>query len=346
MVGSPVVLVLSGVLSSFPVGSTFRQVEITVTGQVEGGSDSRSYLFLVDVGGDELRVDIASALRSMLFDVGYDAAWLDRDVINYPSVTFRVDYRTKYMVDGEIYYGESQLYNSGCRAVPGRISEMDRLRINGHVADYYNLLRFTTKPSDGIEIVPVGENVVTHSIGQFSGVVGKTYTVDAAGVHTLADGRKVYGVVDDGTLFSLRFVNSMGVLDTATAICKEALSYSVQTEGYNLTTAPSNRLPSGMEALKRGGRGKLTMSSGFVSRQWADWWAEEVMRTTKCWIKFGNQYITTGDVVTVLPLWLPCILTPKDEEITVYDRSSLGLCSVEFKAEISLEGSLLRTVIS
>ena len=345
MVGSPVVLVLSDVLSSFPVGSTFRQVEITVTGVVEGEGETQSYVYLVDASSDRLNVDIASALRSMLFNIGYGSTWLDRDVINYPSVTFRVDYRTKYMVDGEIYYGESQLYNAECRAVPGRISEMDRLRINGHVADYYNLLRFTTKPSDGIEIVPVGENVVTHSIGQSSGVVGKTYTVDAAGVHTLADGRKVYGVVDDGTLFSLRFVNSMGVLDTATAICKEALSYSVQTEGYNLTTAPSNRLPSGMEALKRGGRGKLALSSGFVNRQWADWWAEEVMRTTKCWIKYGYQYSTNGNKYDDLPLWLPCILTPKDEDIVVYDRSSQGLCYVEFEAEIGIEGSLLRTVI-
>lgn len=346
MAGSPVVLVLDDVLSGFPSNSVFRQVELTVNVMLNTTGTSRQFPFLHDVSGDTLLVNLSTALRSMLDSVEYQSEWVDWDTVKYPFLTFSIDAREKYMVDGEIYYGHLQSFCANSKAVPGRISEMDRLRITNHVADYYNKLRFTGKPMDGVEIVPQNERVVTYEYSATQGVVGSGQTMSELGLHTLNDKRKVYVVPEDDSLFSLRFVNSYGVIDTATAICFESLAYKVSTAQYNLTKEPSNLKPSGMEAQKSGGKPTLTLSSGHVSRQWADWWAEEVMRTTKCWIKFGNSHRLMGDSWMVEPLWLPCILTPKDEEITVYDRSSLGLCSVEFKAEISLEGSLLRTVIS
>lgn len=345
MAGSPVVLVLDGVQSGFPSNSTFRQVEVTVRCTHGDTGEERSFIFLLDVYGDTMRVDISSALRSMLFNTDYSYSWLNRASMTYPYVTFGVDCREKYMVDGSVYYGMTQSYRYDSRAVPGRISEMDRLRISGHVADYYTKLRFTAKPTTGLELVPKGEQVATYSVGSSGGIACTTATMDSEGLHTLADGRNVFVVEDDGNLFPLRFVNSMGVMDTATAFCREALSYEVTTESFTVTEAPSNLDPSGMEALKGEGIGTLTLSSGFVTRKWADWWAEEVMRTTKCWVRFGKQYHMTGDVIAVLPMWLPCILTPKDDETVVYDRSSQGLCYVPFEARICHTGSLMRSVM-
>ena len=62
-------------------------------------------------------------------------------------------------------------------------------------------------------------------------------------------------------------------------------------------------------------------------------------------MRFGRQYHVTDDVIAVLPKWLPCILTPKDDETVVYDRSSQGLCYVPFEARICHTGSLMRSVM-
>lgn len=345
MAGSPVVLVLDSVMNGFPSNSSFRQVEITVSvARVDTGGVG-SFVFLVDAVSDRLCIDIASALRSMLFDIAYDYGWMERETVVYPSLTFKVECREKYMVDGNILFGETNTFMTGSRAVPGRVSEVDRLRLTSSIADSYGSLRFTTKPKSDMEIVPLGEYVATYSIGAEGGVVGTSRHMNTEGLHTLSDGRKVYVVPDDGAIFPLRFVNSMGVLDTATAICKEALSYNIQTESYSVTKHPDNLIPSGMDALKSGGRGKLSLSSGFVSRQWADWWTEEVMRATKCWIRYGSRYVKNGDELSLAPMWVPCIITPKDDEVVVYDRRSQSVCYVEFEAEICNEGSLLRGLL-
>lgn len=345
MAGSPVVLVLTDVLSGFPMGSTFRQVEITVSCSRPDTSAQRDFVFSLDVSSDEVTVDIASAARSMLMDVNYRPAMLDWAQIEYPYVVLSVKYRAKYMLGGEVLYGVATEACQGTRVVAGRISEMDRLRVRSHVADYFTRLRFTTKPMDGMEIVPLNERVVTTKADAEGNVVGTALTMSSAGVNTLSDGRRVYVMEQDGTMFNLRFVNSMGVMDTATAICRESLSYGIQSESYSLATKPSNLDVPSMEALKSGGRAVFSMSSGFVSRKWADWWAEEVMRAQKCWLKFGKQRNLHGDVETVTDLWLPCILTPKDEEVQVYDRTGQNLYYVAFKLEVSAEGSLLRGLL-
>ena len=344
MADSPIVLVLDGVLSGFPVGSVFRQMEITVPVKRSDTGESKEFVFLVDVDGSTLTVDIASAVRSALFDVEYKPLMLSQATVNYPYVSFSVKYREKYMMDGEIYYGSSTEINKGSMAVGGRISDLERLRVKAHVADYFTKLRFTTKPLDGMEIVPEGERVIVNGIASDGFLQGKTQQASGTGSRKLSDGRTIYVMENDGTMFPLVFVNSMGVLDTATAICREALSYGIESESFNLTGVPSNMKVYGREALKGGGRAVLTMSSGFVTRKWADWWAEEVMRTRKCWVKFGKQYNITGDVETVTDFWAPCILTPKDDTVQVYDRSEQQLHYVEFELEVCAEGSLLRSV--
>lgn len=344
MAGSPMVLVLSGVLSGFPSGSVFRQMEITVSCSRPDTGAKRDFAFLVDADGDEMRVDISSAARSILMDVDYQPSWMDSAEKAMPYVLLSATFRAKYMVDGEIYYGASTTVGEGTRVVSGRISELDRLRVSAHVADYFTKIRFTAKPMDGMELVPLGERVCTVKAGTDGTVTMKSVTTSALGVKTLADGRKIYVTEQDGTMFPLVFVNSMGVLDTATAICSEALSYGIESETFNLTGTPDNKKVYGMEALKGGGRAVLTMSSGYVTRKWADWWAEEVMRTSRCWVKFGKRYNISGNEQVATDFWVPCILTPKDDAVQVYDRSEQKLCYVEFELQVCAEGSLLRCV--
>ena len=344
MAGSPMVLVLTGVLAGFPSGNVFPQMEINVNCERPDKNTQRKFTFLVDVDGDEMRVDIASAVRSMLMEVDYRPAMMSSAQIAYPHVVLSVTFRAKYMLDGEVYYGTATTVSQGTRAVAGRISDLDRLRVTAHVADYFTKMRFTTKPMDGMEIVPLGERVVTTKADIDGNVIGTPVTMNTAGRKVLADGRTVYVTEQDGTMFPLLFVNSMGVLDTATAICREALSYGIESEIFNLTGTPSNKKVYGMEDMKGGGRAVLTMSSGFVTRKWADWWAEEVMRTKKCWVKFGKQHNISGDVETVTDFWAPCILTPKDDAVKVYDRSEQQLHYVEFELEVCAEGSILRSI--
>lgn len=346
MAGSPIVLVLDDVLSGFPSGSTFRQMEITVSAGRPDSGALRDFVFLVDVDSYTLRIDIASAIRSMLMDLEYTPSWLSNEVISYPYVEFSVKYREKYMVEGEIYYGATTDTYKGSRAVAGRVSEMDRMRISAHVADYIKKTDLCPKPWEGMEIVPVGGYVIRSYVDSTSKTaVGKPMLISKSGTVTTENGRNVYALDNDGTLFQLLFVNSLGVLDTATAVCKESLSYDITTDTFSMADYPSNLKVAGMEAIKSGGHPILGMSSGFVNRKWADWWVVEVMRARKCWVRFGKRYVVSGSLTTSEDFWIPCIVTPKDDNVVVYDRSSQDMCYVEFELEICYEGSLLRNIL-
>ena len=75
----------------------------------------------------------------------------------------------------------------------------------------------------------------------------------------------------------------------------------------------------------------MKMSSGTVSRAWADWWVTEFLMAKKYWMFYDGR-------------WLPVTVTPVDDETLVYDRSEQRLPHVDFEVEIAVEGSVLNRV--
>jgi hypothetical protein len=73
------------------------------------------------------------------------------------------------------------------------------------------------------------------------------------------------------------------------------------------------------------------MSSGFVNREWAEWWLTEFVVTRKAWMYDNGTYI-------------PDAIIP-EETNKLYDRAKPGLISVNFSVRYGFSGSTLNSFV-
>lgn len=125
-----------------------------------------------------------------------------------------------------------------------------------------------------------------------------------------------------------QFVNGFGVVETISAEMLESLEISGETE-VDVVTAPSSFGSPRQDIVRRSNRKNVyKCSSGYVNREWAEWWANEFLGGdafrrsghSQCWVRIDGN-------------WLPCTVTP-DDDITLYDRSKPGLTQIEFEVRV------------
>lgn len=149
------------------------------------------------------------------------------------------------------------------------------------------------------------------------------------------------GVLKSGRYLHFLFVNSLGVFETVSAVMRETLSYNLTATTYHVEQAPSYQPQADRLTATPAGRSSFEMSSGYVTRQEADWWATEFLTGRKHWVRMGVQRTIEGGQMKQSSLWLPVAVTPKDESVTVYNKEERMLPHIDFKAEVALSGSLL-----
>lgn len=318
---NPIIVHVSSSEFAFPADSTFRQVVIKVdVHSTWDGKDSTYYFYADASAGTDLSVDISSALRGAMkgwepdastLNISYDKAF----DCNYPYATFSATLSEKYMQDG-IVYEIAGATREGAYAYYGGLSGYEQLTFDSHAANFASGMFFTRKPKSG-ELHAVGD-ISTSSVIN-AGVV-RTH----GEVITTADFEK-------GELQQFLFVNSLGVLETVSAFSRESLAYGIESETKNLASAPSYFAKPNRTTHKTGGRGKFAMSSGFVTRDWADWWATEFLMAKKYWMLYDGR-------------WLPVTVTPADDESTVYNKAEQRIPHVDFDVEIAVEGSIRNRV--
>ena len=318
---NPIIVHVSSSEFAFPADSTFRQVVIKVdVHSTWDGKDSTYYFYADASAGTDLSVDISSALRGAMkgwepdastLNISYDTAF-DCD---YPYATFSATLSEKYMQDG-IVYEIAGATREGAYAYYGGLSGYELLTFDSHAANFASGMFFTRKPKSG-EVHAVGD-ISTSSVIN-TGVV-RTH----GEVITTADFEK-------GELQQFLFVNSLGVLETVSAFSRESLAYGIESETKNLASAPAYFAKPNRTTHKTGGRGKLAMSSGFVTRDWADWWTTEFLMAKKYWMLYDGR-------------WLPVTVTPADDESTVYNKAEQRIPHVDFDVEIAVEGSIRNRV--
>ena len=94
-------------------------------------------------------------------------------------------------------------------------------------------------------------------------------------------------------------------------------------------------------AVTSDGRGSFDMSSGYVSREEADWWATEFLTARKHWVRMGVKRKLTDGAWSTSSLWLPVAVKPSDDSVVVYDKKEGMLPHIDFTAEVAVSGSLL-----
>lgn len=327
-IGDPVMVYVSG---SFPSASTFRELVFTVRVNFQGTYYDRGFSVHV-ASSEEIGVDVSSALRSVMklwrYPIDsivkqYDNSWK----VTYPSATFTVLVHERYMSSGVIY-NKSNVSTSQGYAYYGSLGEYDRMTIGNHPSEFVDSLRFTRYPQ---EVKPNGVgDWMGSTVYSYGDVVTTFYEQSDADDDMIA-----------GRYLHFLFVNSMGVFETISAPMLESMSYNISSAKYSMEQAPAYTKQADRTAVAVQGRSTFLMSSGYVTRQEADWWATEFLTGQKHWVRMGvNRKLVDGTWSTS-SLWLPVVVTPNDDSVTVYNKEDRMLPHIDFTAEVAVSGSLL-----
>lgn len=314
---NPIIVNAQWANQDFPEETSFKQIIVEVIASSSYSGAERTFNFYLDASeGVTASVDIASAVRSAMASWQPEAEYINvnqADSYTYETGLFAVKLYTRYMKDGEIYViaGASR---TSTYAFYGGLSEYDLGTTDQHIADKgVESLTFTRKPATG-EWKAKGDLISTSGLDK--AMVKTEFTVNTDS-HISQDETRQF-----------LFVNSLGVFETVTAWCNEALSYNIESQRMNQGQAPSYFSKAKRSIRKTGGRAVLKMSSGHVNREWADWWTTEFLMAKRYWMAMNGR-------------WVPVTIAPSDDELLIYDKAEHQLPHIDFDVELALGGSIL-----
>lgn len=339
--GSPVVIEISGL--AWPETSPFTIVKVDVLyNGVTAGE------FRADTAGQtDITFDISPALRTIWADIDYaDEVARAQEALTEPSRTsstrsmrpYSLCIRTEYIAsDGLLTEttcedSEGHTIIPAGRCLPGRLTEWERLQIgdtgNADVSALQGSnTRFgdaSTKPKSSPE--RVGIDSITSWVDIVAGSTTCAYwpassepTEDSPALHAPLVLRDSQPYVD------FLFVNRRGAVETCSAVTLEALTVGVTTTQYARVGRPSFAAAPSLMAIAQGGRRSWGMSSGFQTREWAEWWAQEFLLAKQWWMRTGDRYV-------------PVTVSPSSKDIAIYDSAKQQMPHVDFTVTMAVEG--------
>lgn len=298
----------------FTAGSIFRQVVFEVETYFNKlDINKRTFVFAVNAEGSatEVACDISSALRSTFALYQYNAdAVSSTGSITYPAVRFKVSVYTKWMLDGVADQSGSATDNTTYIAFLGGLSDMERWS-GGETKNATIPSSFSTKPMG--EIRDRGQLIAT-----------STYDAENREVKTQFSTAQS-GVLDTRDRTTILFVNSRGVFDTISVVGNDSEEYEIASEVRSLVGATAYRPSPYITTHKEGGGAVWKMSSGYVNKEWAQWYAREFLMARYYWLRKDD-------------LWLPVAITPDSESVTTYNKNDPSLVAVNFTVKAAIKG--------
>ena len=326
----PVVIDVNGL--QWPASSPFTVVRVYVI----HGSE-RVGEFVADTGGQtSISFDISSALRAIWSDYGFSDELAAAESLSSVFRAYRsysLEVLTEYLdsKDGEFTQTRSGEISGG-RCAIGGFTERERSTIvNKEDADLsyreYENLRFgdaSTKPTSSPELV--GRNSITSWVDVSNGGTSANYY--SATVTPSADGPAAHApmVLRDSIDYEdFLFVNRRGAVETCSGRTKESMDITVESTTYARVERPSFRPSRSLMTIAAGGRRSWAMSSGYVTREWAEWWTLEFLKGRRHWMKYDGRYV-------------PVIIESAKKSVNIYDRSKQQAPHVDFTVTLALEG--------
>ena len=321
--GSPVVIDVNGL--QWPPASPFDVVilEVVYGSKVAGE-------FRVDTGGQqEIPFDISSALRAIWSDYDFSgevsaANGLSDKQKKKPyaratrSYTLRI-YTEYISADGVLERTQCKDEQKrtdipGSFCVIGGWTEWERMKSPDQKTVTETL---STKPSTPER---VGSTSITSKVGFASNKTTSTfYRHDYEGNDAPTVLRDTYEYTD------FLFVNRRGAVETCSAPAMEAMTVEAESKQYARVERPSFAPERSLMAVTSGGRRSWQMSSGYQTREWARWWAEEFLAASRHWMLIDGSYE-------------PVVVKESKKSNTVYDRSKQQYQHVDFTVTLALEG--------
>lgn len=300
----------------FDNDSIFRQVIFRVDTNFENlNSQHRQFEFSVNAdgynegGNEDIRCDISSALRASLAKYVYDASIAEEgSVVEYPISRFTVSVFTRAMIGGEIK--ESGITTSDAfYAYLGGLSEHE-CWISDTGINCSPIPLFSTKPE--------GE---TFGQAQLKSIT--TFDTEKKRVKSVFSVHD--GLFDARDRATILFVNSRGVYETISVMAAESEEYEIDSEVRSLVGSTAYRPSSSVISYKEGGGAVWKMSSGYVNREWVQWFAREFLMAKNYWLRKDGR-------------WLPVAITTDNDSVTTYDKSEPSLISVNFTVRSAING--------
>ena len=342
---SPVVIDIGGL--SWPANSPFNivRVEVIYNNAVVGS-------FYADTGGlSSISFDISSALRAIWSSEDFHQEVSDAQtaangssasqwVRSYKSYSLIV--YTEYIdsTDGELTQTSSGLISGG-RCAIGGFTEWERSSItNKEDADLSYLENSngrngdaSTKPTISPE--RIGKDSITSWVDiSNSGTKSVFYPKTTAGGSGQQDEASAHAplVLRDSIPYTdFLFVNRRGAVETCSALMLEEMSIEVESKQYNRIERPTFKPSRSLMAISSGGRRSWSMSSGHQTREWAEWWTMEFLKSRRWWMLYRGPGQVSASYV-------PVVVEPAKKDTGIYDRSKQQLPSVEFTVTLALEG--------
>ena len=327
---SPVVIDISRL--EWPAASPFNivTVEVIYNSKVVGS-------FREDSNGQtSMSFDISSALRAIWAEYDFDnelqAAANPRSYQrNYRAYSLIV--YTEYLSDDGVFTKTTSGERVGGRCCMGWLTEWERANIgqkeNADVShwEHSNLRNgdASTKPVSSPE--RVGSTSITSWVDvQSEGTQSVFYPATAT---PAPDSQTVHAPIvlrDSVPYQDFLFVNRRGAVETCSALMLEAMNIDVETKSYARIERPSFKPSRSLMSISQGGpRRSWPMSSGHVSREWAEWWTMEFLTARQWWMLYKGSYV-------------PVVVEPAKKSTGIYDRTKQQMPSVEFTVTLGLEG--------
>ena len=364
---SPVIIDISGLLWPTNPTSPFNvvRVEVVYKRPAAGGTYDLVKVgdFHSDTGGQTTAsFNIATALKAIWSDYEYDSEVAAAQSAvggstQQQTTRFMREYilriYTEYLnTDGK--FEQTRCTNSqgntdipGGQCLVGGMTEWERSLIDDPANADVSHLEHTgvrngdasTKPISSPE--HVGRDSITSWVDVQSGLTRSIiYPADAMpesddvqGSQQGWTGHAPIVVRDSQPYIDFLFINRRGAIETCSGLMKEAMDINVQMQEYSRTEGPSFQPTRTLMAIGNDGRRSWQMSSGYVTREWAEWWTQEFLagQRKQWWMLWNGPGLSE-------PRFVPVTIKPAKADTNIYDRSKQQMAHVDFTVTLALEG--------
>ena len=336
---SPVVIDISGLEWSGSSPFNIVRVYVYYNGNKVGE-------FHEDTGGQTTATfDISSALRNIWSDYDFSTELgLANAALSAPSSygqaatrgyrSYSIEVLTEYLdsQDGEFTQTSSGTFDGGSCAI-GWLTEWERSTVgakeNADVSyrEHQNPRNgdASTKPTSSPE--KVGRSSITSWV-DVSSEGTRCVFYPASAEPSLDDSSQHAPLVlrDSQEYVDFLFVNRRGAVETCSGLTLEAMNINVESQQYSRTERPAFIPKRSLTNIRKGGpRRSWPMSSGYVDRDWAEWWAVEFLQARQWWMLYKGRYV-------------PVTIEAAKKSVSIYDRSKQQMPHVDFTVTLALEG--------
>lgn len=338
---SPVVIDIDGLYWGEPTTSPFTvvRVEVIYNNGVVGD-------FRADTGGQtSISFDISSALRAIWSDYTFSeelAAAASCTTVSRSYRGYSLHIVTEWIdsKDGGLNQSDAGTFTGG-RCMIGGLTEWERYNISNktnadassweHTGTRYG--DASTKPHKGTPETVGSESITSWVDVQNSGTKSVFFspTAQPAGDDTSGSpngwtGHAPLVIRDTLPYVDFLFVNRRGAIETCSGRTLESMEIEAQSKQYAKIERPTFSPSRSIISIPAGdGRRSWAMSSGYQTREWAEWWALEFLNSRRHWMLYQGHYV-------------PVVVKPAKNSTAIYDRTKQQMPHVDFTVTLSLEG--------